>query len=58
MQPDLTAFAEQARQMQQRTVTAQTELEQSVVTDGTVTVVASGLGRTLAVRVEPGPGRA
>ncbi|SDT09876.1 YbaB/EbfC family nucleoid-associated protein [Actinoplanes derwentensis] len=56
MQPDFTALAEQARQMQQRMVSAQKELEQSVVTgnsaDGLVTVVASGLGRTLAVRVE------
>lgn len=57
MHPDLDAIAEQARQLEQRMRVAQGELEKAIVTgnsaDGLVTVVASGLGTTRAVRVDP-----
>ncbi|BCY07241.1 YbaB/EbfC family nucleoid-associated protein [Actinoplanes sp. L3-i22] len=57
MQPHFTEFAEHARQFEQQMRDAQAELERAVVTggsaDATVTVVADGLGRTRAVRVEP-----
>lgn len=57
MQPDFAALTEQARQMEQQMRAAHRELERAIVTghsaDGTVTIVASGLGVTKAVRVEP-----
>lgn len=55
--PDFQEFLRNAQALEERMRNAQTELARSVVTgrssDGTVTVLASGLGRLRAVQVDP-----
>lgn len=57
MQPEIHQFLDHARAFEQQMRDAQTDLEKAVVTgrshDRTVTVLAGGLGKVLAVRVDP-----
>lgn len=57
MQPEVHQFLDHARAFEQQMRDAQTDLEKAVVTgrsrDRTVTVLAGGLGKVLAVRVNP-----
>lgn len=57
MQPEIHQFLDQAQAFEQQMRDAQTDLEKAVVTgrsqDRTVTVLAGGLGKVFAVRVNP-----
>lgn len=56
-QPDFQEFLRNARAFEDRMRSAQAELERALVTgrssDGTVSVLASGLGTLTAVQVDP-----
>ena len=56
-QPDFQEFLQNAKAFEDRMRNAQMELERALVTgrssDGTVTVLASGLGKLQAVQVDP-----
>jgi nucleoid-associated protein EbfC len=58
MQPEMQEFLDNARAFEQRMRDAETSLRQAIVTgrsaDGTVAVLATGLGQLQTVRVEPG----
>ncbi len=55
--PDITQFINQAQAFEQKMRDAQGDLEKAIVTgrsaDGTVTVVAGGLGQIKGVQVNP-----
>ncbi|XVV16094.1 YbaB/EbfC family nucleoid-associated protein [Actinoplanes sp. CA-131856] len=57
MEPEVEKFLADARAFEQRMREAQASLQQSIVTgrsaDGTVTVIAGGLGELKTVRVDP-----
>ncbi|MFI5935005.1 YbaB/EbfC family nucleoid-associated protein [Actinoplanes sp. NPDC051494] len=57
MQPNIQDFLEQGKAFAQEMGNAQTDLAKAMVTgrsgDGTVTVLASGMGKLQAVRVDP-----
>ena len=57
MQPDFQEILAGARAMEQQMRDAQSDLERTVVTgrsaDGTVTVLASGMGQLKAVQIDP-----
>ena len=55
--PTFQEFVENAQKLEERMRNAQSELEKAIVTgrsqDGTVVVMATGLGKVQAVRVDP-----
>ncbi|WP_067495024.1 YbaB/EbfC family nucleoid-associated protein [Actinoplanes sp. TFC3] len=57
MQPDMQQFLNEAKAFEQQMRDAQTDLGKAIVTgrsaDGSVTVVASGMGKLQGVRVDP-----